>query len=155
MSSQLNVAANVTVYDSAGNFLCEGRNTVTNVGTQVIARFLVGETSVATDGFNYVELGTGVITPDTDATELETPIARSKILKRSLRRVENTISIDAFFFSENTNVHLREAGLYVGDDVDTAIGSGMLFARVSLNLDNSGASPKDIVLNWRIQISPA
>lgn len=155
MSSQLNVEANVTVYDTDGNLLCEGRNTVTNMGTQVLARFIVGETSVAMEGFNYVELGTGVVTPDVDATGLTTPIARAKILSHSIRRLGSVIAADGFFFKENTTVHIREAGLYVGAATDTAIGSGMLFARVSLNLDNSGSGSKDIVLSWQIRISPA
>ena len=154
MNDQLHIEANVTVYDRDGNVLCEGRNTVTDAGATVVTRMLFNDGAEFSEGFNYAELGTDSTPPNTSDVALEAPIIRAEVQASSKRRTDNTISVDVFFFGATLGMYIREAGLYIGDDGSSATGSGTLFARVALNIDNSLAV-KDLVLSWQLRIAPA
>ena len=155
MDEQVGVTTNVDVYaveaDGSRTLVGQARNRVVNSGLPTLPIMLLGNTN---QGFKYTQVGTGSTLVDVTDTQLEAPVARGEIRTGDARATSNVVSMETFFVFTEVSVHLREAGLWVGDVTTTDLRSGTLFARANLNVDNSVAR-KDLVLAWRIRFASA
>ena len=151
MDDQVAVTANVDVYavevDGSRTLVGQARNMVVNDGINALPRMLLGG-----PGFSYTEVGKGTNTVVAADNELGMPEARAPIRTGDARASGNVVAMETFFVSLDVSFHVREAGLWVGDGATADLGTGTLFARTILDVDNSVAR-KDIVLAWRIRFA--
>ena len=162
MNEQVVVTANVDVYtvevDGSRTLVGQGRNRVVTGGLSALPEMLRASSgNPYTQGLRYTEVGAGAGAGSTKAvvagdTKLEDPKVRGEIRKEDARSTGALLATETFFVSTAVSFHLSEAGLWVGDVATTELGTGTLFARTTLNVDNSVAR-KDIVLAWRINFA--
>lgn len=117
-------------------------NLVCNIGKNMIAARLNGETVTTTGIINYLAVGTGANIPSASDTQLQTEIARTTVSTNS--RTNNVATITFFFGSGSANGALREAAAFM-DGTGTA-NSGNIFDRVNLNVTKTSADTLTITL---------
>lgn len=154
MESQITVSANVNLYaiepDGARMWVGGGRNRVVEGGLNAMLAALRGDAAFA-DGFVYSDLGTdgrAVMSTDTALFSPLLPDGRAIILPDATL-VTNSLTLQSGFVSLSVSAHIREAGLWMGDTANTTPNTGVLVARVVVDVDNSDAR-RDIALDWRI-----
>ena len=157
MNDQIEATVNVDVYavevDGSRTLVGQGRNRVVDSGISALLTMLLGNPNDEfTQGFRYTEVGTGSAAVTAGDLALDEVLARGEIRTGDARASGNVVAMETFFVFTAVSEHLREAGLWIGDAATTALGTGTLFARTTLNVDNRVAR-KDIVLAWRIRFA--
>ena len=117
-------------------------NLVCNIGKNMIAARLNGETVTTTGIINYLAVGTGSNIPAAADTQLQTEIARTTVSTNS--RVNNVATITFFFGSASANGTLREAAAFI--DGTAVVNSGNIFDRVNINVAKTTADTLTITL---------
>lgn len=117
-------------------------NLVCNIGKNMIAARLNGETVTTTGIINYLAVGTGANIPAASDTQLQTEIARTTVSTNS--RVNNVATITFFFGSGSGNGALREAAAFI--DGTATVNSGNIFDRVNINVTKTTADTLTITL---------
>ena len=132
-----------------GKVVAESHNLITTVGKALVGDMLIDVSGYDT-GLTYCAIGTGTTTPTVANTTLVTETARTTITYKE--RSSNTLFLQTLFLAANCNVFIKEVGLFGHSTASGAANSGVLFARALLSYDNSGGSPVDLTLQWRITL---
>ena len=129
----------------------ERHNLVTDDGVALVASMLAAPLSHAEGGIRFCEVGVGTDAPANDDDALGSPHRR--IFVNPPRRSGNTLSYLAFFPSGTIQVNLTEMGLWAGPDSTTVLGTGVLFARSSINHNNELlVNRRDLRVVWAVTV---
>ena len=114
----------------------ESPNLITTIGKELLAAML-GEESGYDTGLTYFEIGTGTNAPAVTDTALQTPLTRKAITREI--RASNIAQFRTFYTAGQSTGNLKEVGIFGHSTATATIGTGTLFARASISLDNSAA----------------
>jgi hypothetical protein len=127
--------------------IVEAHNLVVLTGRAAIAKYLADGTGQGS--IDYCEIGEGDTAPLSSDTALDDAHARIDVATPT--RVDNIVQFRASFLAADVSVAIEEVGLWLGGTA--TLGTGTLFARALIELDNTGGE-FDITVSWRITILP-
>ena len=115
----------------------EGHNMIVTDGLEIVTDMLIDASATWDVGLTYCELGTSAQTPVAGDAALVAASKRKAITSRSRSGVAGTFS--TFFTAAESNIFIKEAGLWGGSAAAAGLGTGKLFARWLSSFDNSAA----------------
>ena len=124
-------------------------NLVTNGGKNHLARMLLDITGYDT-GLTYQALGTGIMPASTGDIALVTETARQRVTSRA-DTIGNVARFATFFSATQIGVAISEVGIFGHTTARSTAGTGTLFARALLPIDNSGGN--DLTLTYSLTIT--
>ena len=124
-------------------------NLVVNGGLNFLAALLAFEAGYTT-GLTQCEIGTGTTAPAAGQTALVTPIGR--VASSGVNRIGSAARFRFFFAAARATGHLRELGLFGHSDATGVVGTGTMFNRALINVDNT-AGDRDITIVAEIAFS--
>lgn len=111
-------------------------NLVVNVGKNVFSDILAnGDLSTNTGQITYLAVGTGLSSPATTDTQLETEIDRTVPEAPTPTVVNNVVTFDFFFAAPDAIGTLKEVGAFI--DGTGVANSGVLFDRAQIDIEKT------------------
>ena len=129
----MGVRSNVIVR-ADGKVVGKTHNVTTNVGRSRLAEAALSTTPLDLR-IRYAAIGTGTVAPTQDDTRLQTETNRVPI--GLVTRNSTQIQFNILF--GNPPLHFREVGLFFGETATSALNSGIMLNRATLNHDNTFA----------------
>ena len=126
----------------------ESNNVITSEGKNLIARMLL-EISGYNTGLTYHAVGTGTASVTVRDSELDIEVVRKPILVHG-DTTTNIAAFFTFFAAADITIEIEEVGIFGHSTATGTSGSGILFARALLNIDNTGG--QDLNLSYVLTV---
>jgi len=127
----------------------ERHNLVVTTGKELMCQMLIDDSGYDT-GLTYCAIGSDSTSPAVGQTTLVTEENRKLITSKSC--TTNVITLSTFFTSAESNYAIEEVGIFGHSTASSSADSGVMFNRVLLSYDNSGASPLDLTIDVEITV---
>lgn len=122
-------------------------NLVVDVGLQHTGDMLIDQENT---GLTYHAIGDDGTTPTNGDTILTSEHNRKTWSTRS--RTSQIVYFSIFYLGSESNVYIREEGVFGGVSATASADSGLLFSHYLQAYDNTGGSPVDLTFDWNLEL---